>query len=56
MIGDANYPSVTPSPSYTNYFRSDCHPKVASVHVDSVEAKLSEHMNAQALEEPFEKN
>jgi hypothetical protein len=56
MIGDADDPFITPSPSYTNYFSSGCNPKAADVHVESVEMKLTEHMDAQALGEPLEKN
>jgi hypothetical protein len=55
MIGDADDPSITPSPTYTNYFRSGCSPNVTDVHVESVEVKLLEHMYSQALGEPLEK-
>jgi hypothetical protein len=39
MVGNADDPSVTPSPSYTNCFSSGCNPKAADVHVESVKMK-----------------
>jgi serine/threonine protein kinase len=56
MIGDADDGMITPSPSYTNYFESQCNPIATDVSVDSIEVKLAEHMHYMALGEPLEKN
>jgi hypothetical protein len=55
MIGDADDPYITPSPSYTN-FDFGCKQNAADVYVEAVESKLVEHMELQALGEPLEKN
>ena len=49
FIGDMDESGV-----YSNYFRSGCHPSpLADCTVDSVESKLAEHLDRQALGQPY---
>jgi serine/threonine protein kinase len=56
MIGDADTDSVTPSPTYSNFFATGGKPQAPDFFVESVERKLEEHMDMQALGKPIEKN
>jgi serine/threonine protein kinase len=56
MIGEAEIGSITPSPIYSNFFASGGMPQAPDIYVESVERKLEEHMEKQALGTPVEKN
>jgi serine/threonine protein kinase len=56
MIGEAETDSVTPSLAYSNFFAAGGKPQAPDLFVDSVERKLEEHMEMQALGKPVEKN
>jgi hypothetical protein len=56
MIGDADDASVTPSPLYTNYYSSGCHPHAADKHVEAVELKLMTCLSLLNLGEPLVRN
>jgi hypothetical protein len=56
IIGDADHNKATPSPAYSNFFASGDNPHAPHVFVESVERKLEEHTEKQALGKPIEKN
>ena len=50
MIGDKQ------GGQYSAYFQSGCHPSAPDVYVESVEAKVREHLDRQGLGAPIESN